>query len=101
MISPLDASNSKTSQVSKFFSISSAAKTAGVSPKQLYYWENLGIVKPQYEQFGSYSYRRYSQKDVQLLIEIRSLLNNGYTLRAAAQKIKGSTIQPGPDASAA
>ncbi|MBI4395315.1 MAG: MerR family transcriptional regulator [Candidatus Omnitrophica bacterium] len=101
MISPLDRTGPKNSGASRFFSISYAAKTVGVSPKQLYYWEYLGIIKPQYEQFGSYSYRRYSQEDVELLTKVRDLLNKGYTLRAAAQKAKEVTVEPDPPGAAA
>jgi DNA-binding transcriptional MerR regulator len=68
--------------------VSSAAKTAGVSPRQLYYWEHLGVVKPAYEEFGSYSYRRYSQKQIDLLAKIKDLLDSGYTLQAAVKKVK-------------
>lgn len=71
------------------YSISLAAKEVGVSIRQLYYWEQLGIVKPIYEQFGSYQYRRYSQKDVELLIKLKQLLDEGYTLRAAASRVCG------------
>ena len=74
--------------IAKLYSVSSAAKTAGVSPRQLYYWEHLGIVKPAYEEFGSYAYRRYSQEQIDLLAKIKNLLNSGYTLQAATRKVK-------------
>ncbi|OGW79427.1 MAG: hypothetical protein A3G33_03565 [Omnitrophica bacterium RIFCSPLOWO2_12_FULL_44_17] len=73
-----------------YYSISSTAKLVGVSSRQLYYWEQLGIVKPIYEQFGSYEYRRFSQSDINVLLRIKQLLNEGYTLCAAALKVKGS-----------
>ena len=70
------------------YSVSLAAKTIGVSPRQLYYWEVIGIVAPVYERFGSYAYRRYSQEDVGTLMKIKCFLDKGYTLRAAAQMVK-------------
>ena len=89
MTTPIDGITPKVEQPTKLYSISLAAKAVGVSQRQLYYWEYIGIVKPNYEQFGSYSYRRYSQDDIEFLIKIRSLLNDGYTLRAAVHKVTG------------
>ena len=76
----------------KTYSISLAAQTIGVSPKQLYYWEQIGIVAPAYEDFGAHSYRRYSQEDVEALAKVKRLLDAGYTLRAAARKVRGNGI---------
>ena len=84
-----------SSVIAKLYSVSSAAKYAGVSPKQLYYWEHLGIVKPMYEEFGSYSYRRYSQGQIEQLAKIKELLNTGFTLQAAIKKIKANGSENG------
>lgn len=70
------------------YSVSLAAHTVGVSQRQLYYWEFIGIIKPAYIPFGSYSYRRYTQQDINQLLKVKHLLDAGYTLRAAAQKVK-------------
>ena len=83
-----DSMNTPRSAVNKLYSVSTAAKTANISPRQLYYWEYLGIIKPAYEEFGSYFYRRYSQEQIELLLKIKSLLDSGYTLQAAIKKVK-------------
>ena len=72
----------------KTYSISLAAQRVGVSQRQLYYWEFIGIVKPVYIPFGSYSYRRYTQRDIDRLLKVKQLLDAGYTLKAAAHKVK-------------
>ena len=77
------------------YSVSSAAKAAGVSHRQLYYWEHLGIVKPAYEKFGSYSYRRYTQQQINLLVKVKSLLDSGYTLQTAVKKVKENGSEHG------
>ena len=77
-----------TQGVAKLYSVSSVSKSVGLSSRQLYYWENLGIIKPTYEEFGSYSYRRYSQDDVDFLAKVKKFLDDGYTLRAAVKKVK-------------
>jgi DNA-binding transcriptional MerR regulator len=94
---PASPDNSQGSVINKIYSVSSAAKTAGVSPKQLYYWEHLGIVKPLYEEFGTYSYRRYSQEQIKFLTKIKDLLNSGYTLQAAFKKARENGSENGND----
>ena len=89
MSAPLDGIESSQVGTAKTYSVSLACKLVGVSPRQLYYWENLGIVMPVYQEFGSYSYRRYSQDHINQLIKIKHLIDQGYTLRAAAQKVIG------------
>lgn len=69
------------------YSVSSVVKTVGVSARQLYYWEQVGIITPTYEQFGTYEYRRYSQQDLDKLMKIKQLLDEGYTLKAASQRV--------------
>ena len=75
----------------KTYSVSLAAQRVGVSQRQLYYWEFIGIVKPAYIPFGSYSYRRYTQNDINQLLKVKHLLDAGFTLKAAAQKVKNHT----------
>ena len=86
--SSLTTNGSPDLGVSNTYSISCVTKAVGVSARQLYYWESIGIIKPVYERFGSYLYRRYSQRDVDFLIKIKTLLNDGYMLRRAVEKVK-------------
>ena len=88
MTSPFDAVEHTSQGTDKFYSVSFVSKTVGISPRQLYYWEHLGIIKPVYEEFGSYSYRRYSQAHVDFLAKIKGFLDDGYTLRAAVKKVR-------------
>ena len=83
---PASPSNSSGFAINKLYSVSSAAKKVGVSHRQLYYWERIGILKPAYEEFGSYSYRRYSQEQIDFLIKIKDLLDSGYKLQAAVKR---------------
>ncbi|MBI4358699.1 MAG: MerR family transcriptional regulator [Candidatus Omnitrophica bacterium] len=91
MTTPFASSDQQNDQNLRLYSVSHVAKTVEISQRQLYYWEYLGIVKPSYEQFGSYSYRRYSQEHINLLTKIKTLLDEGYTLRAAVRKVKEQT----------
>ena len=68
-----------------WYNISSACEQIGLSRRQLYYWEHIGIIKPRYQPFGAYSYRCYSKADIEKLVKIKKYLNQGYTLKAATQ----------------
>ena len=68
------------------YSTSMVVKETGVSFRQLYYWEGLGMVHPRLERFGTRLLRRYTQKDISLLRGVVEYLKEGYNLRAAARK---------------
>ncbi len=71
----------------KTFSIGDAARFAGVTARQLRNWEDLGFLG-QVERVvcGERAYRRYTLKQIQLIEKIQEHLNEGYTLKMAAQK---------------
>lgn len=81
------------------YSTSAAAREADASVKQLYYWEQIGIIKPRYERFGLRQFRRYARDDIETLRMIKGLLDEGFTLKAAVQRtrnaIKGNPNQGG------
>jgi len=72
------------------FSTSTAARKANISIRQLYYWEQLGVIKPRYERFGLRQFRRYDKEDIDTLKRIRGLLSEGFTLKSAIQKVKNT-----------
>jgi MerR family transcriptional regulator/heat shock protein HspR len=57
--------------------ISVAAELAGVHPQTLRVYERKGLVQPQRTQGNT---RRYSQKDIDLLMRIQDLTNEGINL---------------------
>jgi len=69
-------------------STSNVAKITGVTMKQLYYWEERGIIDPKFEKFGNRLFRRFQNSDVELIHRIKCFLNEGYTLKKAAEKAK-------------
>ena len=75
------------------FSTSTAAKKANVSIRQLYYWEQLGVIKPRYERFGLRQFSRYDKEDIDTLKRIRGLLSEGFTLKSAINKVKNSKLR--------
>lgn len=63
-------------------------RKTGISQKQLYYWEKLGIIQPRFAVFGMRSFRQYSEADVEMIFRVVKYLKEGYHLRGAAKKAK-------------
>jgi DNA-binding transcriptional MerR regulator len=72
-----------------------AAKKIGTSLERLRYWENLGIVKPNYVQCGTRRFKRYSQEDINRAILVKNLVDKEkYTLEGAIIKLKEKEGSP-------
>jgi len=72
----------------KDYSIGDVARMTGATQKQLRSWEGKYIPEPERLECGARAYRRYSQKDLDLIREIKRLLDEGFTLSVAAQKAR-------------
>jgi MerR family transcriptional regulator, global nitrogen regulator len=65
--------------------IGEVSEVSGVPQRQLRYWEDKGIVSP--VEPGS-SVRRYDYPTIKRILVIKELLDDGYTLNAAARKVE-------------
>jgi len=72
---------------------SEITKKLDISLRQLYYWELKGIIKPKTVSIGSREFKRYSQKDFEILKRVKTYLDEGYTLSRAVQKAYSSNHQ--------
>lgn len=73
-----------------FFGSIEAAKKVGISIRQLYHWvDTLRIVNPRVRRYGLRQFRRFTAEDLGILTQVKLLLERGYTLRAAAEIVKG------------
>lgn len=73
-----------------WLSSSEVTRKLNISLRQLYYWELKGIVSPRMISMGSREFKRYSNKDFEVLRQIKDFLDQGYTLTSAVQRVKGS-----------
>lgn len=64
--------------------IGEVAEVSGVPQRQLRYWEDKGIVTPVE---GGGGVRRYDYQTVKRILVIKELVDDGYTLDAAARKV--------------
>lgn len=66
--------------------IGEVSEITGVPQRKLRYWEEKGIIQPVKEVEGTT--RRYDYINIKKILLIQELLNDGYTLDAAAIKIE-------------
>lgn len=73
-----------------FLNSAEIIKEVGISLRQLYYWEMKGIIRPESVKIGTRKFKRYSEEDIDILKKIKEFLDEGYTLKAAIQKVKNN-----------
>lgn len=66
--------------------IGEVAQITGIPTRQIRYWEDKGIIVSLTEEEGKN--RRYDYKNIKKILLIKELVDDGYTLDAAAEKIK-------------
>lgn len=74
----------------KAYSPKEICKLAKISARQLGYWKLIGIVRPAQELHGTRLFYRYSENDLDLLIAVQKLTEQGYLVSKAADKIKAA-----------
>ena len=68
------------------FSIGDTAKITGVSQKQIRNWESCGyITEADRVVCGERAYRRFNKLQVDIIREIKSYMDQGYTLKHASK----------------
>jgi DNA-binding transcriptional MerR regulator len=77
------------------YSIGDVASMTGVTRKQIRNWEFRGYIpKADRVVSGNHAYRRFTGEQIELISNIKALLDEGYTLPAAAEKASSSHFQP-------
>ncbi len=59
-----------------------------ISARQLGYWRLIGVVKPRKQVRGFKVFHYYSEKDLNILKEVRGLTARGYFVSKAAQRVR-------------
>ncbi|MCG0276324.1 MAG: MerR family transcriptional regulator [Thermosediminibacteraceae bacterium] len=67
------------------YPISEVEKRTGLSARQIRYYESMGLVSPTRTNGGQ---RRYSEKDVLRLIQIKQMKESGFGLKSIKEKIQ-------------
>ncbi len=68
--------------------INEVSKETGIHPSSLRRWESIGLIAPGRIVFGETWMRVYSDEDVELLKQVRRLMDEGYKLQWAFDKAR-------------
>ncbi|RBL92210.1 MerR family transcriptional regulator [Chitinophaga flava] len=66
--------------------IGEVSQITGIPTRQIRYWEDKAIISSLTEEEGKN--RRYDYKNIKKMLLIKELMDDGYTLDAAAEKVK-------------
>lgn len=66
--------------------IGEVAQITGIPTRQIRYWEEKGIIVSVTEEEGKN--RRYNYENIKMMLLIKELMDEGYTLDASAEKVK-------------
>ena len=72
-------------KMEKPVSIGTAAEASNTTVKMLRYWEEKGYITPERVYSGSRGYRFYHPEDLEKITRVKNFIDQGYTLKAAAQ----------------
>lgn len=89
-------SNAGLNETNSSYGATEAAAAAGISLRQLYYWERLGLLRPKARRCGERLFRRYSERDLARLRRVKRLLDDGYRLQAAISRAAGAAQEEEP-----
>jgi hypothetical protein len=86
----------RRSFMTKNYSIGDTSKLTGISQRRLRSWCENGII-PDAERVvcGCRAYRRYDHTHITIIKEIKRLMENGYTLKAAGEMARSAIIEKG------
>lgn len=70
--------------------IGEVSQITGIPIRQIRYWEEKGIVTSLTEEEGKN--RRYDYPNIKKMLLIKELMDEGYTLDAAAEKVKNRVV---------
>ena len=87
-----------TTTTRNYYGLSEAARLCGVKAKQLLYWEEKNYIPaPDRIELGEVAHRQFGDKDLRLIRAIKGLLDEGFTLPAAAEKAAAQLNLKGGD----
>ncbi|MCH4176540.1 MAG: MerR family transcriptional regulator [Streptococcaceae bacterium] len=70
--------------------IGEVSKITGIPTRKIRYWEDKGAIQPENEKEGST--RRYNYLNIKKMLLIQEILDEGYTLDSAIEKVNKRMI---------
>jgi hypothetical protein len=85
---PITKNSNRRNKDMIFNGINEVSKETGIHPSSLRRWEALGLIAPSRIFFGETAVRIYCDEDVEMLKKVKTLLDEGYKLRAAFDRVE-------------
>lgn len=83
----------------KTYGPKAVCQSVGISQRQLGYWGMIGVINPTKQIRGAKVFNRYSEEDVETLKKVKQLIEEGFFVSKAAErvhKLKEAGLQPLP-----
>lgn len=71
----------------KTYGPKSVCQSVGISQRQLGYWGMIGVIKPTKQMHGAKVFNRYTDEDIETLKKVKKLIEEGFFVSKAAEKI--------------
>ncbi|NKE72526.1 MerR family transcriptional regulator [Candidatus Manganitrophus noduliformans] len=71
----------------KTYGPKAVCQSVGISQRQLGYWGMIGVIKPTKQMHGAKVFNRYTDEDVETLKKVKKLIEEGFFVSKAAEKI--------------
>lgn len=71
----------------KTYGPKAVCQSVGISQRQLGYWGMIGVIKPMKQMHGAKVFNRYTEEDVETLKKVKKLIEEGFFVSKAAEKI--------------
>jgi len=69
----------------------------GLSKRELYYWEEIRLIRPEKIRRGKVEFREYSKKDLEKIQKIYHYVKQGFTPKVAYEKVLQAELEPETD----
>jgi len=71
----------------KTYGPKAVCQSVGISQRQLGYWGMIGVIKPTKQMHGAKVFNRYTDEDIETLKKVKKLIEEGFFVSKAAEKI--------------
>jgi DNA-binding transcriptional MerR regulator len=71
----------------KTYGPKAVCQSVGISQRQLGYWGMIGVIKPAKQMHGAKVFNRYTDEDIETLKKVKKLIEEGFFVSKAAEKI--------------
>lgn len=71
-----------------YYGTTEVCRQVGLTSRQIEYWILIGIVNPRMERHGLKVFKRFSERDIEILKQVKALTDEGYLVSRALEKVK-------------